>query len=371
MNETVTATGMEIKAQASGSLVIGSNPLQSSTGAPNVNINTGLKQLTPICLEEVTADDTTTGVWKKPISTTTTPSSTTPSVIHPTLGTPDYRGTASVSDSEAQASYVEQVIYVGTSGETALTGGTITVSLGSTASSADTLATKAYSVAVYFAGVVNATYDGTNGWSNIGSLPAVTADPDMILHVDNADGRNTLTIPFTGTIPSVLGYGEGNNNGTGLKVVLRFYVDGGLTTVTETKPVDIGYAYTNVAGTTYNADTTYWIAGDYVEVTEAEKCEAAAGMIPNGWYVAGSVAGSYEAATPKTAIDKTKTYYKLSFREATAADVNGQTTVPANWYTRSDASETAPYKYHYVNNNTIPSVGTRLSVSFTHTPASN
>ena len=393
MNEQVTATGMNIQAQASGSLVISSTPLQSATAAPSVNFGTAVTQLAPITLEvsdedaqgTPLADGAKRGVWKKPFATTEQPS-----VVNPTLGTPDYRGMMEVP----AESYHQEIIYIGTSGESALSGGTITVSLGATASSADTLATKAYAVAVYIVGVANETKDNTaaTGWTDTVTTPGANAEPDMILHVDNtrvgegdaAYNRNSITIdlPTDVTIPSILGYGEGNNNGTGLKVVLRFFVDGALTTVgteaTAVKSVAAGYTYTSVpASTTYVESASYWIKGNYVAVTEDERLEAAAGKTPYGWFVLtdtadltdGTIGDSdVEEVTVGTDIDKDTAYYKIEYREATSADLNGATVVPTTWYTRTAQNKT--YNFHYVNNDTIPSIGTNLTVSFKHTPAS-
>jgi hypothetical protein len=312
------------------------------------------------------------GAWMQPYSVTGSPN-----VVNPILGTPDYRGMKEIP----AANYVQKIVYIGTSGDEALSGGTITISLGATASSADTLATKAYAVAVYIAGVANETKSGAT-WSDTSvTTPGANAKPDMILHVDNTDGRNTFTmnLPANVTIPSILGYGDGNNNGTGLKVVLRFFVDGALTTVgTEAaaiKSVDVGYTYTNVpAQTTYVEGASYWIKGNYVAVTEEERLAAAAGKTPYGWFTWTDTDndttvedGEVQAVAVGTDIKSETTYYKIEYREATSADLNGATVVPTTWFTRT--AQTKTYNFHYVNNDTIPSVGTNLTVSFKHTPA--
>ena len=392
MNEQVTATGMEIQAQASGSLVISSDPLQSANADPNVKFETGVRQLRPITLktqitkdingEDLGVDDDEQQIyrsaWYEPFSTPAQAN-----VVSPILGTPDYRGEKELTTS-ASPYYIQETVYIGTSGKEAISGGSIAVSLTNIASSADTLATKAYSVAVYIVGV--ATETKTNGkWTDrVEPNLSDNANPDMILHVDqtvvDGENRNTLTIPLPAdvTIPSIHGFGEGNDNGTGLKVVLRFYVDGALKTVdNDKKSVDVGYTYTSVAATNVDFEEgKFWIAGDYVEVTKEEMLNAHAGKTPYGWFVK-KTDGSYSEVDMGTDIvdaDNTTTteviegkYYRIDYRAASAADMGTSEYVPTTWFTREEKTER--YNYNYVNNGTIPSVGTSLTVTFKHIPA--
>ena len=64
MNDTVTATGMEVKAIATGSLVIGDAPLYSTNTDPSVDFKTGVQELRPVTLSETTVNGEKTWAWQ-------------------------------------------------------------------------------------------------------------------------------------------------------------------------------------------------------------------------------------------------------------------------------------------------------------------
>lgn len=384
MNEQVTATGMQIKAQASGSLVISDSPLQYTDADPSVNFNTAIQSLIPVTLVVEEDEDNAgeyKGVWKSLISGD---ENTPASVVNPNLGTPDYRGLVSTNTRY----YYEKEIYVGTSGVTDLTDGSITMALGAVASTAGT-ATNAYAVAVYVVGVTTATKNTDNEW--VDGLDSVdfNAVPDMILRVESSKKELNIDLEDLQVeglyIPSILGYGEnGNENATGLKVVLRFFVDGALTTTgTDKRPVNTGaYNYENattaLGSNAYNPQVTYWYdTNTYADVTMDAMLNAPAGVAPSGWFIATTdgdstvytaIAKGTSIATTLEGLSANQKLVEKVYKQGTEGQLeNNGTTIPSSWLVRT--AETESFNYHYVNNKDIPSSGSSLSVTFKHVPA--
>ena len=317
MNEQVTASGMQIQAKSTGSLIIGNEPLQYDDVKTTADLNTSVAQ----ALKPITYS---TG-WKLSNGTVdpfTGLVSVVPSGEQALVGIP-----SNFVDTEY---FVDRHIYIGSAGD-ALTNQSLSINL-ATVSGADELASKAYSVAIYVIA------PGAAGWAK-DSYPATTVAPDCVLHADTlktlADDeftRNVITLKgekvegatdkdgndvYAGyTIPSIVGVEQSNT--TGLKIVLRFFVDG-------------------------NLDA---LSADGVKATKVKQTV------------------TYTAAT--SAYDETKTYYLDNQGEKIAnpqnlTDAQKRDMGTTGWYLR-DVAET-DVEYKYVNSEKVPTTGTSLSVT--------
>ena len=230
MNEQVTATGMNIQAQASGSLLIKANAKLNETDT-KINIDfqdtadaTGyaaVYNLKPITYQEG---------WKLPNENATVDM---------------YGGLGTGANDKLEAAtpvkgthYAEYVVYLATGGE-ALTDAKLTATI-TAATNGHLYIAPAYSVAFYI---------------NDAETPAAVAhldDPDYTTD----DGCNVKEISAKINIPSVVGVVSGSE-GVGVKVTMRVFVDGDLT-----NPEKMTYrkaVYTQqVAGTKYDETLKYF-----------------------------------------------------------------------------------------------------------------
>lgn len=261
MNEAVTATGMNIQAQASGSLVIKADaPLTESDTKINIDFlndadSTAYQDLYSLTPVHYNDGDVATDVsrWEKPA---------TGSVV-------DMYGVASGDLAPvtvtAGTDYVDYVVYLATGGE-AMEGKTLNATI--TAASNGTLyIAPAYTVAFYVG--ANAT--------NI----TAQSKADKVLHLDDTtitadDGCNIGAIVSDLDIPSIVGVtGSGATSaGVGVKVVMRVFVDGDLDnptpltyqqavftpTASDAKYVEGTTYYTDATGAT-EVNTTGFVAG--------------------------------------------------------------------------------------------------------------
>lgn len=368
MNEQVTATGMQVQAKATGSLVISKSPLTYNSAATEVDLShTTVTQLSPISLVNTTPEaDTPTYEWQRPEDD---------AVVHSYTGRLTYGKLEKVSNDIAKLCYLEEIVYIGTAGDTAINSGEMTIDLSAIASAAGE-ATNAYAVAVYIAGVVSGEEDAV-------SVPATDEQPAAVVYVDtNVAGRNTakITLDETNYVPSIVGIGAQNKLMTGLKVVLRVFVEGNLD-APENKTINVPtgtYTYASVAANTdWVSNKAYFYAtGNYVQVT-ADEMKAAVGKVaPAGWLTRSGAEGSYTYASAEgTEVNATTdVYYMVEYAPADlnnlvdkTYDAEDGTTltggkIPEGWFTRTENKK--DFNYNYVRSEDVPSSGSTLAVKF-------
>ena len=105
MNEKVTATGMQVQAKSTGSLVISDQPLTYQSTKTEVDFASAAKQLAPIHLATV-AD---AGAWQLPQS---------PEKINPVTGKLDESDSLVTTDISTQTAnyFFDKVVYIGSAG---------------------------------------------------------------------------------------------------------------------------------------------------------------------------------------------------------------------------------------------------------------
>ena len=331
MNDAVTASGMQIQAKSDGSLVISNLPLTYKSIDTEANVaDTSVKKLKPMTWTE---DEK---AWQEPANAAT---------VNPVSGkvesTPSDTGLADIVwGSNASMYYYDHAIFIGSAGDI-LTGKRISLTLNDLIAVEGNI-TKAYSVAIYYGGIVSGKTDSI-------TAPASDAEPVAIVHVDEYENRNKVVITCvegddvidvinveemdedaveTGfTIPSIVGVGDQNENLTGLKFFLRVYVDGDLESPEdETVGVPNGtYTYTQAgANTDYNANTQYFVLK--TDVTGPSNRPE-----------------DYTPANLENLLTGNK--------------------IPEGWYTRTE--NTTPETYKYVNSENVPTAGSTIELTFT------
>jgi hypothetical protein len=300
MNDEVTATGMQIQAKASGSLIISKDPLNWQSNTTTIDIDTGVNKLRPMMYKEG---------WKIPASDVDY--YTGKVGADATYKTPDNLGEY----------YKQTEFYIGAAGDP-LNGANFTMTLTAPVMP-DGNAAYAYSVAIY---VLSPDLTGTTT-----TWESMTNKTPTILHVDkyqNTNGTsNTVTLTNI-NVPSIVGVGAQDAKTTGLKVVVQFFVDGSLEAKNQTsaegtvgaaatKPVVVGYEYK--AATAYAANTTYYILKSGAINTAEAVYEAV--IVPEG-----------------------------------------TTTVGSNWLVRE--LKTEEKTYNYINSEKVPTLGATLEIAF-------
>lgn len=317
MNNEVEATGMQVQAKSTGSLVVGTEPLQYDDAGTTADFSS---ENTAISVKPITWKD---GAWK---------------IVEGDVDT--FAGTmlddaalVAITPATSAGYFVDRVVYIGSAGDT-LYNQSLTINL-SAVVEAGREVTKAYSAAIYVIEPDEDYYDST--------LPIFVPDengdpteaalaPDAIVHVDSYKdttytlGRNQWVLEGAEdeenegyhlgyTIPSIVGI-EGNKT-TGLKVVIRIFVDGDLDA--------------------YSADNT-----------PATKDQPVV---------------SYTPASGK--FDPNVTYY-ADADGSRMANTTGYTTaddVPTGWYIRNTEG-TTPVRYKYVNSDDVPMTSSTLQILF-------
>ena len=328
MNDAVTASGMQIQAKSDGSLVISNQPLTYKSIDTEANVaDTSVKKLKPMTWTE------RAGKWQEPANAAT---------VNPVSGKVD--STTGLADivwgSNAGMYYYDHAIFIGSAGDI-LTGKRISLTLNDLIAVEGNI-TKAYSVAIYYGGLVSGKTDSI-------TAPAPGTEPVAIVHVDEYENRNKVVITCvegddvidvinvdemdedaveTGfTIPSIVGVGDQNENLTGLKFFLRVYVDGNLESP-EDETVDVPngtYTYTQAgANTDYNDNTQYFV-------------------LKTGATAASNNPEDYTPANLENLLTGNK--------------------IPAGWYTRTE--NTTPQTYKYVNSENVPTAGSTIELTFT------
>jgi len=339
MNTEVTASGMQLQAKADSSLVIANEPLTSSNGAPSVFFkSTTVNKLTPITYNagasgdiqgaQLATGDAATGFVAPQFTTDVN------------IQTGIYNQNAFVP--AASGTYIEEMLYIASAGD-AIDSTNVTFEL-SAPSVTDNGAYKAYAAAIY---VEAANTDAA--WPTTGVL-AADATPDAIIFVDTTEGRFTCTIEDV-AIPSVIGAGEGDNPAVGVKVVVRFFVDGALKDLVNKIDVDAGYLYASAA--------TYTAGGNYFKPTFTEVDLGDATTVPFGCYT--ETDGVYTQVSLGAEVDTAKTYYQVTAVTPVILSADQQTAgaaLPAGSYTRAMGKDKA--EYTFVRTALVPSGGTEL-----------
>lgn len=303
MNQEVTATGMQVQAQASGSMIIDTNPLTALSNKITIDYAAqGSKKLSPVTY----LSDATTAAqigWAQPADD---------NLVDPITGAPttDFTNINFTKDTH----YVENVVYVG------LAGASETWNIKATLESTNQISIAgAYAVAFY---VDIVGEDGAKV-----TVPA-NETPDLILHVANGVDyavNNGLLFAAPTVIPSVVGVDGTNVKAVGIQITMRVFVDGNLKNGTQYTPTE--ESYTSAKGTAYNANTTYY------KVVSGEGETAVYDFV---------TAADREAYTQ-------------------AGDAAGN--IREDWFTMSMVDGT-PRDVYYVCNGNVPAVPTGLNVSF-------
>lgn len=344
MNTKVTASGMQLQAEASSSLVIANVPLTSSNGAPNVYFtSTNVNKLIPMTYNagstgtiqgaQLHTDNAVTGF--------VAPTSTSNVNVQTGIYTENVFAAADY--------YVEEKLYIASAGE-AIDQTDLHFELSAPSIAADNYgAYKAYAAAIY---VIQDSSD--EAWGENGVLDDDVA-PDAIIFVDTAEDRFKCTVEDV-AIPSVVGAGEGDNAAVGVKIIVRFFVDGELKSLVNKVDVDAGYLYTSA--TTYAGGS--YFKPVFTEVTVAEGVTVA----PFGWYTKDETTGVYsQVGLGATLVAGTK-YYEVTDVDPVILSADQQTdgaTLPAGSYTRAMGKDKA--EYTFVRSALVPSGGTELVLS--------
>ena len=346
MNSQVEATGMQIQAEASSSLVIGNAPLTTSNGAPKVYFeSTNVNKLIPMTYN-AGANGNIQGAQLKTADVVTgfvAPNSTSNVNVQ--------TGIYTDNDFAAADYYIEEELYVASAGE-AIDEATLQFELSApSVDMATNGAFKAYAAAIY---VISDSSD--SAWGENGVLDD-DVPPHAIIFVDTDDNRFKCTVSDI-NIPSVIGAGEGGNPAVGVKIIVRFYVDGELKSLTNKVNVDAGYVYTSA--TTYQGDR--YFKPTFTEVTVADGVTTA----PFGWYTKDDTTGVYTKVNLGATLVAGTKYYEVTGVSEVILTADQQVTgvaLPANSYTRAMGQDKA--EYTFVRSALVPSSGTELSLKIT------
>ena len=330
MNDQVTASGMEIQAEAAGALVISKQPLNHTGGNPSVEFDTAKKTLTQITLGK------TDGKWYQPDVNNDAVIDQVTGVVTGNTTLVEVPFTNATTNAPQNTSYFyDEEIYIGVAGE-AKANHKLNVVLTAPSSAAGT-ATYAYAIAVYVLGVYE-TADGAAG-----AHAAVNRVPDAIVWVDktqeNGVPRNTAEIDLGSvSIPSIEGVGQQDEKVTGLKVVLRMFVDGNLASGTPTYlPNSVALKAGSIDSFELQADGTY----------KATTIEFSNKYDPSKTYFVEETVGDEKVERPAIVPDT----------------LQADEQIPTGWYYYVDQISEVYVKY--VNNQNVPATGSILSIKFT------
>lgn len=382
MNEKVTASGMEIKAKADGSLLISEAPMTAdgeTAGQPDITINDGVQNLYPMAYApgqktteegQLVTDADGKPVYNEVYGSTMTqtaagwyvPTDNKTNDIQTGLNSGEF--TKLQSTEFGDKAYVKE-FYIATVDE-AKTNATLQIDLSALAAEVSSKTWNAYAAALY---VVEKTVtekddegkDVTKDnpiWAN-GADVAYDTAPNAIIF---AEPTTKGIVELTGlNIPSVAG--AVNGNVVGLKIVVHFYVDGALMAEENGNPALTKVLHGSIyapANAKYEAEKAYTVvtATKYegeikVDETDVSKLYTRTGSDENGY-----------TYTPAYGTAKANTeYFALAFADAIPTDeIIAAEKVPANWYNYSNNIIQVPYAY--VRSADIPATSTVLELSF-------
>ena len=321
MSTEATAGGMNVQAKADGSLVIDNAPLTFASAKTTIDFATATSKLVPMTWKviaddlETTQNEAYTG-WMVPGN---------PSIVNSAsgkLGKGDALAKHTITADNKATYYLEQEFYIASAGD-AQPGEFLTFTLNAPVRSDDT-SSLAYTAAIY---VITDTTDAA--WENDKTV-AFDKVPDAFIAVDQNANRNKVTlkgaeiagegdtVTYAGyDIPSIVGVGAQDGKTTGIKVIVRIFVDGDL-----------------------------------------ESLEDAEGGIRE--FVTGF---DYEAVEAGKAIESTKYYYYYDedADKYVPAVTEGYTTTQDGWFIQVPVTEKTTFKY--VNSNEVPTAASQLEIS--------
>lgn len=272
MNDNVDATGMQIQAKSTGSLVIGDAPLLDGTKDTTVKLNSTATQLKPMTWLDADDENNITAGWYHPAK----------NFVHSITGKADALEPLQNPNAGNGGYYFDQEIYIASAGD-AMTNKTLEITMTSPQHDAKDIAYNAYSAAIY----VYTKEDGGNLWKD-NQYPAANAEPTEIVSVKGG------TIKLTGsyTIPSIVGMTDPENNTVGLKIVIRVFVDGNMKTGEKTQLTKEGFIAPTGAALTFSkaAGIVYYEkAADTDTYTVLNLNNIAEGTSMASYYVKGTV----------------------------------------------------------------------------------
>ena len=347
MNESVTASGMQVQAKASGNLLISDKKLTASDQGISLNLitqqaNNAKKELSPITM--VTTDGNNKA-WKIAGVDVDATYGTVATLVDPT-------GALTFKASEYFSDYT---FYLATAGEDLLNQYLYIDLVGLVG--ADQRIAPAYTIAFYvdadedsnpddneLVDVVNyeqyVKYNGSN--IALGYIGDATDE-------DKADPDNytkTFTIPST--------YGKTADNPVGLRVMMRVYVDGALK-----------------ADRLYSTEKTLIKVKDLVEdANEGVEGATTAKYLYNPTEMAAykfySVATEKDVYLGATATESEKKFIADETSEVAKGTFSAQTELDGEWYVWVGTDAATYSAYHdttYVNNAWIPTDSTSFSVT--------
>ena len=357
MNEEVTASGMQVKAKADGSLLISTVPFdENNLGKSDVEINPDVHTLKPMKYNSAASATGMPHGWIKPAD-----ASVSSSVTGANNGAFEAIASGDSVTTTIREYAFFQEFYLATAGEASAKDITITLTSPVHQSEGETY--KAYSAAIYVFDESVDVDDGTltNQWEVVDASNLLTKEPDHFVHVGESDeagnneDRNTITIKGK-TIPSIAAAVDGNK--VGLKIVVCFYVDGALQSTVENERVLLGYDY--VAATTYDDTKAYYAFTEVEDISEG-------GSLVGYYYLNNDV--MTPAKGTKDA-DDDNAYFVRSENPVSLTDEEKAGEGLSNYYVfkldnngnLAPQYDTVPYAY--VRTNDIPSVGSTLTLTF-------
>ncbi len=370
MNDEVTATGMQIQAKSTGSLVIGTGALgDNDKKNTTVEFNSVPKQLTPVTYFDAAAakgnvGDTASAGWYEGTD------------VNPVTGKATGFEPATMASG---VNYFDQVVYIGSAGDT-FTTSKLTVDIGSLVHASGDKAYNAYSVGIY---VYEKSDDEDSLWGKDEEgnelVPATTVAPQAIIQVATWNRKNTVDFTTEYTIPSVIGL-TNSANFVGLKVVLRVFVDGNVENDNSMVPLYRDKYTTVAANTVYSKGAYFEIAksdaADSVDGKVYKKIdfEMANGASVEGLYTREAATGGKYTYTPATGTYDAEAavkaeYFIPEYVPANTTDwesTEGQK-LPAGseFYTvATGAIEYGEAQEYCVNSNYVPTNAASLEFSF-------
>ena len=317
MNDAVTASGMQVKAEAAGALIISKSPLTSAGGEPSVEFNSTVKSLTQITLDKDT--------WKQPDTVENG------AIIDQVTGVVTGKTElveVNISNRESNSYFYDEEIYIGVAGAKK-ENQQLELTLTAPSSAAGT-ATYAYAIAVYVLGVYTEADTAVNAHANINEEPHAIVWVDKSLKEDGTP-RNTAKIDLDDLeIPSIEGVGEQDEKVTGLKIAIRMFVDGNLASTEKT----------------YVTKSVALKAGQSIDSYDANKSPTT--ITYENTFVSGRKYFIEDDGVERPALN--------------TDNLQDGAEIPTEWYYYVDQVSEVYVKY--VNNQNVPATGSTLAIQF-------
>lgn len=354
MNDSVTASGVQIQATADASMLISDAPLYpGNAGSGEFKANVTAK-LNPIAYK---------GAGKGTLAGVTTiqnngwyyPAESKESIIATGANGGTY---TAVTDGGENTFYFVQEYYIASAGDAIDTDLQLTLTAPVHQSTGETYL--AFSAAIYYIPMGNTDKNaaGNTVWNDGVNPDFFTANmaPVAIIHVDSAvvddAARNVATIEGV-KIPSIAGATD--TAPVGAKFVVLYYIDGALmSTGAKTVEVNYGQKYTNAINGKFDSSNTYYSFTE-VEVAEGAIVDQYFVLDENGLYVP----ATYKKTTDRKEADET--YFSRDV-VAPGGKENG-TDITENWYLAA-GDVTDNVNYCYVRSADMPDAGSTMQLDF-------